>query len=189
VGPSGHGKSTLLHLLGGLDRPSEGSITVLGEEIATLSDTRLAEFRARRIGFVFQFFNLLKGLTVAENIEVAMMFRGTKAADQRARTAELLQAVGLEHKTRARANELSGGQMQRVAIARALANDPDVLLLDEPTGNLDSASEAEIMDILHRLHAEGRTIVMVTHSQEIAGQAERIVEIHDGRVAAVHEGA
>ena len=184
VGPSGHGKSTLLHLIGGLDRPSEGAVNVLGDEIASMSERRLAAFRAKRIGFVFQFFNLLKGLTVAENVQVAMMFGGLKPAEQSARTDELLDAVGLLGKKAARSNELSGGQMQRVAIARALANDPDVLLLDEPTGNLDSASEAEVMRILHRLHAEGRTIVMVTHSAEIAAQAQCVVEIRDGRVVA-----
>lgn len=182
VGPSGHGKSTLLHLLGGLDRPTEGSVIVLGENIEHMSDAQLARFRATRIGFVFQFFNLLKGLTVAENVEVAMMFAGTPARKQSVRAAELLRSVGLGDKLRARTNELSGGQMQRVAIARALANDPDVLLLDEPTGNLDSASEAEVMAILHNLHAQGRTIVLVTHSLEIAARAERVVEIRDGRI-------
>lgn len=183
IGPSGHGKSTLLHLLGGLDRPSQGTVSVLGQRIDQLSDAELARFRATRVGFVFQFFNLLKGLTVAENVEIAMMYAGTPAREQKARVSGLLDSVGLADKAHARANELSGGQMQRVAIARALANDPDVLLLDEPTGNLDSASEAEVMAILHGLHAQGRTIVMVTHSLEIAARAERIVEIHDGRIA------
>lgn len=184
IGPSGHGKSTLLHLLGGLDRPSSGSVTVLGERIESMSDAALARFRAKSVGFVFQFFNLLNGLTVAENVALAMMYAGVGAREQAARVDELLAAVGLAEKRDARANELSGGQMQRVAIARALANDPEVLLLDEPTGNLDSASEAEIMGILSRLHEQGRTIVMVTHSLEIAARAERIVEIHDGLVAA-----
>ncbi len=184
IGPSGHGKSTLLHLLGGLDRPSSGSVTVLGEHIERMSDAQLARFRAHRIGFVFQFFNLLKGLTVAENVQLAMSFAGASAREQRSRTDELLASVGLSAKRDARANELSGGQMQRVAIARALANDPEVLLLDEPTGNLDSASESEVLGILDGLHAEGRTIVMVTHSLEIAARAERIVEVHDGRVLA-----
>ncbi len=182
IGPSGHGKSTLLHLLGGLDRPTKGSVMVLGEHIERMSDAQLARFRATRVGFVFQFFNLLKGLTVAENVEVAMMFAGTPARKQSIRAAELLRSVGLGDKLRARANELSGGQMQRVAIARALANDPDVLLLDEPTGNLDSASEAEVLAILDDLHAQGRTIVMVTHGLDIAARAERIVEVRDGRI-------
>lgn len=183
IGPSGHGKSTLLHLLGGLDRPTAGSVTVLGEQVGRMTDAELARFRATRVGFVFQFFNLLKGLTVAENVELAMMYAGTPVREQKTRVHDLLGAVGLAEKHRARANELSGGQMQRVAIARALANNPDVLLLDEPTGNLDSASEAEVMAILDGLHAQGRTIVMVTHSSEIAARAERIVEIRDGRVA------
>ncbi len=184
IGPSGHGKSTLLHLLGGLDRPTKGSVTILGEHIEGMSDARLAAFRATRVGFVFQFFNLLKGLTVAENVALAMMYAGAPAREQASRTQELLAAVGLAEKHHARANELSGGQMQRVAIARALANDPDVLLLDEPTGNLDSSSEADVMAILADLHAQGRTIVMVTHSLEIAARAERIVEVHDGKVLA-----
>lgn len=184
IGPSGHGKSTLLHLLGGLDRPTSGTVSVLGQQIERMSDAKLARFRATRVGFVFQFFNLLKGLTVEENIGLAMMYAGTPPAEQTRRTRELLAAVGLAEKSHARANELSGGQMQRVAIARALANAPDVLLLDEPTGNLDSASEGDIMSILGDLHSQGRTIVMVTHSLEIAARAERIVEIHDGRVVA-----
>jgi putative ABC transport system ATP-binding protein len=181
IGPSGHGKSTLLHLLGGLDRPTSGSVTVLGQHIERMSDTELARFRATRVGFVFQFFNLLKGLTVAENVELAMMYAGAPVREQKRRAAELLDAVGLAAKRGARANELSGGQMQRVAIARALANDPEVLLLDEPTGNLDSASEADVLAILDDLHAEGRTIVMVTHGLDIAARAERIVEVHDGQ--------
>lgn len=183
IGPSGHGKSTLLHVLGGLDRPTAGEVHVLGEHLESMSDARLAKFRANHVGFVFQFFNLLRGLTVIENVELAMMFAGVPAREQTARAQQLLDSVGLADKHRARANELSGGQMQRVAIARALANDPDVLLLDEPTGNLDSASEAEVLSILDKLHAQGRTIVMVTHSTEIAGRAERVVEVRDGLIA------
>jgi putative ABC transport system ATP-binding protein len=184
VGPSGHGKSTLLHLLGGLDRPTEGSVEAFGQRINEMSDVQLARFRARTIGFVFQFFNLLKGLTVMENVQLAMMLAGVPAAAQARRATELLESVGLADKVHARANELSGGQMQRVAIARALANDPEALLLDEPTGNLDSASEADVLTILHRLHEQGRTIVMVTHSAEIAARAQRVVELRDGRVIA-----
>jgi len=184
VGPSGHGKSTLLHLLGGLDRPSEGSVEAFGQRIDEMSDVELARFRAHKIGFVFQFFNLLKGLTVAENVQLAMMFGGASAKEQSRRAALLLESVGLADKLHARANELSGGQMQRVAIARALANDPEALLLDEPTGNLDSASEAEVLAILRTLHEQGRTIVMVTHSAEIAARAQRVVELRDGHVAA-----
>lgn len=183
VGPSGHGKSTLLHLLGGLDRPNSGEVSVFGERLDTMSDARLARFRAEKVGFVFQFFNLLRGLTVMENVQLAMMFTGTPPAKQASRAVELLESVGLSEKGRARASELSGGQMQRVAIARALANEPDVLLLDEPTGNLDSASEAEVLGILDGLHREGRTIVMVTHSPDIAARAERVVEVRDGLIA------
>lgn len=182
VGPSGHGKSTLLHLLGGLDRPTSGEVHVFGEHLEKLSDKRLARFRAHRVGFVFQFFNLLRGLTVLENIEVAMMFAGVSRREQRTRAEELLAMVGLTEKHHARAHELSGGQMQRVAIARALANEPDMLLLDEPTGNLDSESEAEVLAILDELHAQGRTIVMVTHSPEVAARAQRIVEVRDGLI-------
>ncbi len=184
VGPSGHGKSTLLHIIGGLDRPTQGAVSVLGDHLEQMSDARLARFRAERIGFVFQFFNLLKGLTVLENVQVAMMMKGAPARTQGARAIELLTSVGLGDKLTARATELSGGQMQRVAIARALANDPDVLLLDEPTGNLDSASEADVLAILTGLHEQGTTIVMVTHSREIAQRAQRIVEVRDGRIAA-----
>ncbi len=183
IGPSGHGKSTLLHLLGGLDRPTSGTVHILGEHIESMSDAQLARFRATRVGFVFQFFNLLKGLTVLENVELAMMFASKPAREQAARATELLRSVGLGDKLHARANELSGGQMQRVAIARALANDPEVLLMDEPTGNLDSASEAEVMAILRGLHEQGRTVVVVTHSLEIAARAERVVEVLDGRIA------
>jgi len=183
IGPSGHGKSTLLHLLGGLDRPSSGEVHVFGEDLANMSDLQLARFRARRVGFVFQFFNLLKGLEVVENVAIPMMLAGLSPREQRVRAEELLEAVGLSEKAHARPSELSGGQMQRVAIARALANDPDALLLDEPTGNLDSASEAEVLGILDGLHSAGRTIVMVTHSQDIAQRAERVVEVRDGLIA------
>lgn len=183
VGPSGHGKSTLLHLLGGLDRPCSGEVVVFGEQLHGVSDARLAEFRAKRVGFVFQFFNLLRNLTVRENVQLPMMLTGASVAEQARRADDLLASVGLSEKADARANELSGGQMQRVAIARALANEPDALLLDEPTGNLDSASEAEVLEILDLLHGSGRTIVMVTHSPDIAARAQRVVEVRDGLIA------
>lgn len=182
IGPSGHGKSTLLHLIGGLDRPNQGAIRVSGEEINKLSDRNLAKFRAKKLGFVFQFFNLLNSLTVIENVQTPMMFAGISKQEQYKRATMLLQAVGLEEKVNSRANELSGGQMQRVAIARALANDPDILLMDEPTGNLDSTSEEEVMDVIHQLHKRGKTIVMVTHNSEISSCAERIINIKDGIV-------
>ena len=180
VGPSGHGKSTLLHIVGGLDRATAGSVEVLGNDISSMNDTQLARFRAQHIGFVFQFFNLLKGLTVAENVEVAMMLAGRPKREQAERARDLLTQVGLADKFEARVNELSGGQMQRVAIARALANDPEMLLMDEPTGNLDSASESEVLAILDQLHQSGKTIIMVTHSQEIADRSQRVVEVKDG---------
>ncbi len=182
IGPSGHGKSTLLHLIGGLDRPNQGSIKVSGEEINKFSDRNLAKFRAKRLGFVFQFFNLLNNLTVIENVQTPMMFACISKEEQYKRSRMLLQAVGLEEKVNSRANELSGGQMQRVAIARALANDPDILLMDEPTGNLDSSSEKEVMDVIHQLHKRGKTIVMVTHNPDISSCAERIINIKDGIV-------
>ena len=145
IGPSGHGKSTLMHLIGGLDRPTEGRVYLDGTDLTTLSNSSLAELRAGKIGFVFQFFNLLGNLTAEENVEVAMMFSGVPEKKQAARARELLALVGLGEKLRAKPSELSGGQQQRVAIARALANDPEILLLDEPTGNLDSAAEAEVL--------------------------------------------
>lgn len=182
VGPSGHGKSTLMHLIGGLDRPTEGRVFIDCTDISQLSNIRLAELRARKIGFVFQFFNLLQNLTAEENVETAMMFSGTPEKAQSVRARELLSLVGLSEKLKAKPSGLSGGQQQRVAIARALANDPEILLMDEPTGNLDSESEAEVLDILFRLHRQGKTVVIVTHNSEIAKRAEAVVEIRDGRV-------
>ncbi len=183
VGPSGHGKSTLLHLIGGLDRPTQGTVKVMGEVINELHDSSLARFRARKLGFVFQFFNLLRGLTALENVQLPMMYSQTATKDQLSRAKELLSRVGLAEKLESKINHLSGGQMQRVAIARALANNPQVLLLDEPTGNLDSVSEREILDLIHNLHQEGKTIIMVTHNMEIAESAQRIIKIKDGKIA------
>ncbi len=182
VGPSGHGKSTLMHLIGGLDRPNEGTVFIDGDEISRLSNSRLAALRARKIGFVFQFFNLLQGLTAEENVATAMMFAGTPEKTQRERAQELLALVGLSEKLKAKPSELSGGQQQRVAIARALANDPEILMMDEPTGNLDSASEAEVLDTIFRLHREGKTVVIVTHNPEIARRGERVIKVKDGKI-------
>ena len=183
VGPSGHGKSTLMHLLGGLDRPTAGRIWVAGDELTGLPHHALADLRARRIGFVFQFFNLLDGLTCAENVGVAMMF-GTSPKKARAgRARELLELVGLGEKAEAPPSELSGGQQQRVAIARALANDPEILLMDEPTGNLDSESEAGVLGTIRTLHRRGKTVVVVTHNPDIAAQADLVFTVRDGRLA------
>ncbi|MBE2888442.1 ABC transporter ATP-binding protein [Geobacter anodireducens] len=183
VGPSGHGKSTLMHLVGGLDRPSAGQVAVDGIELAGLANSDLARLRAEKIGFVFQFFNLLGSLTAEENVAAAMMFAGIPEKRQKERARELLELVGLEEKLGALPRQLSGGQQQRVAIARALANDPDILLMDEPTGNLDSAAEAEVLAAVAELHRQGKTVVIVTHNPEIARQAQMVVEIRDGRLA------
>ncbi len=182
VGPSGHGKSTLMHLMGGLDKPTEGRVFIDGLDITGLSNSKLAELRAKKIGFIFQFFNLLQNLTAEENLEVAMMFSRTPATAQKEKAKELLSLVGLTDKFKAKPSELSGGQQQRVAIARALANDPEILLMDEPTGNLDSESEAEVLDYIFKLHERGKTIVIVTHNKDIAKKAEKIFEIKDGRL-------
>ncbi|PKN11525.1 MAG: lipoprotein-releasing system ATP-binding protein LolD [Deltaproteobacteria bacterium HGW-Deltaproteobacteria-4] len=184
VGPSGHGKSTLMHLIGGLDRPSSGKIYIGDMEISTIANTDLARLRGQRIGFVFQFFNLLQGLTAIENVEIAMMLTGVAEPEQRNRAEKLLALVGLAEKAGSKPGQLSGGQQQRVAIARALANDPDILLLDEPTGNLDSVAEAEVLDLLQDLHRQGKTVIIVTHSDEVAKRAERIIRVKDGLIAA-----
>ncbi len=182
IGPSGHGKSTLIHLIGGLDRPTEGHVFIDGADITGLSNSELTKFRASKIGFVFQFFNLLPNLTAEENVETAMMFLKTDEKAQKEKAKELLSLVGLSEKLRAKPSELSGGQQQRVAIARALANDPDILLMDEPTGNLDSESETEVLNAIFKLHKEGKTVVIVTHNNEIAKKAEMVFEIKDGKL-------
>lgn len=180
MGPSGHGKSTLLQLMGGLDGPTEGRVHLNGTELTALRPTALAQTRAREIGFVFQFFNLLPHLSALENVQLAQWFGGT--ARHAARAAALLDAVGLTDKADLLPGALSGGQQQRVAVARALANDPNTLLMDEPTGNLDSVAEAELLNLLQRLHTQGKTIVMVTHNPAVAGYAGRVVHVKDGRI-------
>lgn len=182
VGPSGHGKSTLMHLIGGLDRPTEGKVYIGDMEISRIANSDLARLRGKRVGFVFQFFNLMQGLTALENVEIAMMLAGVPEREQRQRAEKLLALVGLAEKSGSRPSQLSGGQQQRVAIARALANDPDILLMDEPTGNLDSVAEAEVLDLLQTLHRQGKTVVIVTHSDEVARRAERIIRVKDGVV-------
>lgn len=182
IGPSGHGKSTLLHLIGGLDRPTEGSIFIDGTNITGLNNSQLANLRAKKIGFVFQFFNLLQNLTTLENIETAMMFSKVSQKEQRDKANELLALVGLLDKANAKPSELSGGQQQRISIARALANNPDILLMDEPTGNLDSESEAEVLDHIFNIHKKGKTIVIVTHNNELAKKAEILFEVRNGKL-------
>ena len=182
IGTSGHGKSTLLHMIGGLDKPTSGSVLIDGVAISELTDSQLSELRAQKIGFVFQFFNLLQNLTALENIQAAMLFGSVPQAQQRAKALELLELVGLSDKADAKPTELSGGQQQRVSIARALANDPEILLMDEPTGNLDSESEGEVLSQIFNIHKAGKTIVIVTHNRELAEKAEMIFEIQYGKI-------
>ncbi len=185
MGPSGHGKSTLLHLIGGLDRPTSGQVFLGNLDLTAIDANQLAEVRCRRIGFVFQFFNLLPVLTVLENVEIALMLAGTPPRGQREWAEELLDLVGLEDKLQARPNQLSGGQRQRVAIARSLANDPDILLMDEPSGNLDTKSERELLENIEKVNQRGKTVVIVTHSPTVAAVAHRIYYIQDGRLQKV----
>ncbi|MCI5836798.1 MAG: ABC transporter ATP-binding protein [Veillonellaceae bacterium] len=180
MGPSGSGKSTLMNILGCLDRPTSGSYLLAGEEVATLNDTQLAHTRNKRIGFVFQSFNLLTKLSALDNVILPLIYAGVPAAERRERATRLLQALGLGERLDHLPAELSGGQRQRVAIARALVNDPSIVMADEPTGNLDSRSGYEVMEILSELHRQGRTILLVTHEQDIAEYATSHVELHDG---------
>ncbi|MBX9630639.1 MAG: ABC transporter ATP-binding protein [Burkholderiales bacterium] len=182
MGPSGHGKSTLLQIMGGLDRPTSGQVHLDDMELSNLGPAKLARTRARAIGFVFQFFNLLPHLTALENIELALWFGGKRSDEGRARAITLLDSVGLADKAHLPPGALSGGQQQRVAVARALANEPEILLMDEPTGNLDSTSEADLLKLLGSLHEHGRTIVMVTHNLAVAEHAQRVVHVKDGRI-------
>jgi putative ABC transport system ATP-binding protein len=184
MGPSGHGKSTLLHLIGGLDRPTTGEVVVKEASLSAMTPEELAEFRNRTVGFVFQFFNLIAVLSVLENVQVAMMVAGVPEKEQEDRAVRLLEMLDMKEKLDARPNQLSGGQRQRVAVARALANDPEILMMDEPTGNLDSRSEAELLDLIGELHKQGKTIVVASHSDTVAARAERIVRIRDGRIVA-----
>ena len=183
MGASGSGKSTLLNILGCLDQPTGGSYFLDGEDVARLNKNRLARVRNRRIGFVFQNFSLLSRTSALENVEMPLYYGPhLPAAERRARAARLLQRVGLGERLHHTPGQLSGGQMQRVAIARALVNEPSILLADEPTGNLDSRSGAEIMTLFNELNAEGITLIMVTHAEDIARQARRMIHMRDGRV-------
>jgi putative ABC transport system ATP-binding protein len=185
MGPSGHGKSTLLHLIGGLDRPTSGKVFLDDLDLTAIDGNRLAQVRCQRIGFVFQFFNLLAVLTVLENVEIALMLAGTPPRNQRERAEKLLGLVGLEDKLQAKPHQLSGGQRQRVAIARSLANDPDILLMDEPSGNLDSKSEQELLKNIEKVNQQRKTVVIVTHSPTVAAVAQRTYHIQDGRLTSV----
>ncbi len=181
-GPSGCGKSTLLHLLGGIDLPTAGHVTLRGTRLDRLPDRELTRLRLREIGFVFQRFHLLPVLTARENIELPLAEAGTGRRERRQRALELLEYVGLSHRAGHRATQLSGGEMQRVAIARALANRPVVVLADEPTGELDLRTGREILDLFHRLNADGMTLVVVTHEERLREEAGRVVEMLDGRI-------
>jgi putative ABC transport system ATP-binding protein len=182
MGPSGCGKSTLLHLLGGLDRPTAGSIELDGRRVESLSEAAWAVLRRRELGFVFQFFNLVGTLTVAENVELPARLVGASPAEARRRREELLERLGVSARADTLPSRLSGGQQQRVAIARALVNRPAMLLADEPTGNLDSASAAEVLGLLRELKADGQTLVLVTHDARVAASADRVLAMRDGLV-------
>jgi len=182
MGPSGSGKSTMMNILGCLDTPSGGEYWLNGQEVSQLSDDALARVRNREIGFVFQTFNLLPRATALHNVELPLVYAGLRARERRARAEAALDQVGLGQRMHHRPNELSGGQRQRVAIARALVNRPSILLADEPTGNLDSVTSEEIMQVFGELHAAGQTIIMVTHESDIAARAARVVVLRDGQM-------
>ena len=189
MGPSGCGKSTLLNVIGMLDSPTDGSYLFDGTEVSKMSESKLADFRKRNIGFIFQSFNLVDELTVRENIELALLYHDVPAADRRARVDAVMDKVGIAHRARHRPSQLSGGQQQRVAVARALVGAPKLILADEPTGNLDTAHGEEVMRMLQALNQEGSTIVMVTHSPAHADYASRVVNMLDGRVLVEHRRA
>ena len=182
MGPSGSGKSTLMNQVGALDRPTKGRVFIEEHDISKMSDNELAKLRRENIGFIFQQFNLIPRLTAIENVELPMWYAGIPKIKRVRRAAELLKLVGLGDRMKHRPTELSGGEMQRVCIARALANNPDIVMADEPTGNLDSKSSEDIMEILEKLNREGRTIVMVTHEDEYAKRAGRTIVIRDGKI-------
>ncbi|ADU25648.1 ABC transporter ATP-binding protein [Ethanoligenens harbinense] len=182
IGPSGSGKSTLMNILGCLDTPDEGDYFLDGTDMTKVSEKNLSRIRSRKIGFIFQQFNLLQKLTALENVELPMIYQGVPAKERRRRAMESLERVGLGERIHHKPKELSGGQQQRVAIARAFAAKPSIILADEPTGNLDSKSGAEVMTILHQLHESGNTIVLITHDSKVAAEATRRVRIADGLI-------
>lgn len=185
TGPSGSGKSTLANIIGGLDKPTSGTVTVNGQDLARLNDAALSNFRNKTVGFVFQSFNLKGDSTALENVMLPLIFAGMAPKERKARAAECLDRVGMSDRMGHLPNQLSGGQRQRVAIARALANKPSVILADEPTGNLDSVKGAEVIEMLSALNRDGITLLVITHDQDVANHARRIIEVRDGLV---HEG-
>lgn len=182
IGQSGSGKSTLMNMLGCLDVPTSGTYMLHGQDVSHMSDDELSDIRNKEIGFIFQGFNLIPNLTALENVELPLIYRGVSKKERLELATEALKKVGLENRMGHKPAEMSGGQQQRVAIARAIAQAPPVILADEPTGNLDSASSREIMGILKDLHEEGRTIIIITHDNEIAAQAKRVIKIMDGKI-------
>ena len=183
IGQSGSGKSTLMNMLGCLDVPTSGTYMLHGQDVSHMTDDELSDIRNKEIGFIFQGFNLIQNLTALENVELPLIYRNVGRRERQRLSLEALKKVGLEKRLTHKPAEMSGGQQQRVAIARAIAQAPPVILADEPTGNLDSASTTEIMGILRGLHEDGRTVILITHDNEIAAQAERIIKIKDGRIS------
>jgi putative ABC transport system ATP-binding protein len=180
IGPSGSGKSTLMHILGCLDTPSSGQYRLAGENVGVMTEAALAEVRNRRIGFVFQQFNLLSSMTAWQNVELPLVYAGVARTESKERAMNALAKVGLASRVQHRPGELSGGQQQRVAVARALVTEPDLILADEPTGNLDSVSAADVLRLMDELHESGRTLVLITHDTEVASASERVLGIRDG---------
>jgi putative ABC transport system ATP-binding protein len=188
MGPSGSGKSTLLHILGCLDRPTRGSYLLNGQEVANLSQGELTEIRRHQVGFLFQFFHLVPRLTLAENVDLPMLFAGVPRGERRERVAEALAGVGLSDRAHHRPDQVSGGQRQRAALARALVMRPSLILADEPTGNLDTVSGRQVLDLLDDLHEQGMTLVVVTHDPAVARRAERVLRMVDGRIVGRFRG-
>jgi len=182
MGPSGSGKSTLMHIIGCLDQPTEGNFIIGGKDVSKLNDDRLAEIRNKRIGFVFQQYNLLSRTSILHNVEIPLIYAGLKSKQRRKLAMQALESVGLGDRVKHKPNEISGGEKQRAAIARALVNDPLIILADEPTGNLDTKTGEEIMKIFYKLHQQGNTIIMVTHEAEVARHARRIIHLRDGLI-------
>lgn len=182
IGQSGSGKSTLMNMLGCLDVPTSGTYMLHGKDVSNMTDDELSDIRNQEIGFIFQGFNLIQNLTALENVELPLIYRGVSKKERMELSKEALKKVGLENRMDHKPSEMSGGQQQRVAIARAIAQAPPIILADEPTGNLDSGSSKEIMEILKELHEEGRTVIIITHDNEIAAQAKRVIKIMDGRI-------